>query len=142
MTEPRKRARTKRTANDKIKGRPLKRSGAELPPVEPAKWANAPRLKRYLKRYREPGRMICPVTGAIVEGFGPPKPVYEWREVKRGPPPMSDAEALLRIIQACQSTGERGFAQEMVDAGEARTVNAVKQRYTRVRRLMRRRAST
>lgn len=136
MKQQRKRAKTKITTNGKILGRPVGRSKAlPLPLIEP----KPIRLKRYIKRLREPGRIISPITGEIVELFGPPKPVYEWREVKRGRPPVKDGVALKRIVVLHQCTGQRGFAQSIAAQEGHRDVLAVKQEYTRARRGIKRR---
>jgi hypothetical protein len=132
---PRKPVRTKRTASGKIMGRPVKRSGVGLPHIEP----KAPRLKRYLKRYREPGRMICPTTGEIVERFGPSKPVYEWSEPKIGRPRMKDGTAILHIVEAEKYRGQRGGAWELAERGAGNSPSAVKRRLTRTRKQIRRR---
>jgi hypothetical protein len=138
MSRPRKSVKTKRTANGKILGRPVGRS--HVPPQPPIE-AEPIRWKLYFKRLREPKLVIDPVSGEEVRPFGPPSPVYEWREVKRGRPPVKDSVALLRIIQAIQSEGKRGMARTAAEQAPHREVLSVKRERTRTRREMRRRAA-
>lgn len=138
MKQKRKLAKTKINANNKIVGRPVGRSKrAPLAPAEPkpVKW------KLSLKRLRDPDLVDCPFTGEKVRPFGPQRPVYEWRVVKKGRPPVTDAVALIRIIQAIQSEGKRGTARTAAEQAPHREVLSVKRERTRTRREMRRRAA-
>jgi hypothetical protein len=138
MKQQRKLAKTKLTANNRIVGRPVGHS-KHVPPTttepKPVKW------KRFLKRLRDPELVDCPFTGEKVRPFGPQRPVYEWREIKRGRPPVKDAVALLRIIQAIQSVGKRGTARLAAEQAPYREELSVKRERTRTRREMRRRAA-
>jgi hypothetical protein len=138
MRQARKLAKTKLNANGKIIGRPVKRSKvAPSPPTEP----KPVRWKRNLKRLRDPELVDCPFTGEKVRPFGPQRPVYEWRAVKKGRPPVKDVIALLRIIQAIQSEGKRGTARLAAEQAPHREELSVKRERTRTRREMRRRAA-
>ncbi len=138
MKQPRNLAKTKLTANNKIVGRPVGHS-KRVPPApakpKPVEW------KRFLKRLRDPELVDCPSTGEKVRPFGPKRPVYEWRAVKRGRPPVKDADALRRIIQAIQSEGKRGTARIAAEQAPHREELSVKRERTRTRREMRRRAA-
>lgn len=139
MSGPRKVAKTKRTASGKILGRPVRGSKAApsapatLPAPKPVRW------KRYLKSLRSPDPVVCPITGEEVRPFGPPKPVFEWRVVKRGRPPVRDIVTITRIVTVHQSTGQRGFAQRVAAGQPHRTISAVKREQGRARRDMKHR---
>ncbi|MCB4804597.1 hypothetical protein QO001_004578 [Methylobacterium brachiatum] len=141
MKMARKLAKTKRTVNGKYLGRPVKKSKNAAPVIEKSSLKAKPaRMKLYLKRLRNPELVTHPITGETVRPFGPPKPVYEWREAKPGRPPVSDFVALLRIIKVIQHTGQHGFSAAVAEQEPHRKIDAVKQEYRRERRAMRRRA--
>lgn len=141
MKKLRKLAKTKLTAIGKYLGRPIRKLRTSAPGIEePITETKPARMELRFKRLRDPNLVTNPITGEIVRPFGPPKPVYEWREVKPGRPPVSDSVALLRIIRAIQHTGQRGFAAAIAERDRNREIDAVKQEYRRARRAMRRRA--
>lgn len=126
------------TKNGRRKGRPPKHLGpAVLEQPIPAQFRR-PTSKRYLVRLRDPN----PVRGAdgvAREALGPPRPIYEIRQIQRGRPPGSKRGDTLDIIEAIAGRNVAGHAQRLAEESK-RSVETVKRKIARTRAEIRERA--
>jgi hypothetical protein len=120
----RPRAKTKRTTDGKIMGRPVGAGGFAA--------HVAPRTKQTCIGLRQPKPIADPITGELRRPFGPGLPIYEMREVRRGRPALTTSQELLRIVQAVSGFDRCGFAETQETYPRAESAKAIAKRRLRL----------